>query len=164
MGTPGGHASTSTRDGALGLPVGSHVGKRDGQATTGSMSAALGVPVGGSVGMQARQASTTGMAATAPIPRRDTGGRTRVRQGKRKSPPPDGVVGPPPPPKPNFGMLPSPQRQMSAPTEGKPTSLMQPQPLANGHSFMPTLKEWRHGIEVDCGPDWTWDVIEAAVA
>ncbi len=28
---------------------------------------------------------------------------------------------------------------------------------------MPTLKEWKHGIEVDCGPDWTWDVIEAAI-
>ncbi len=41
---------------------------------------------------------------------------------------------------------------------------MQPQTLANGHPFTPTLKEWRHGIEVDCGPDWTWDVIEAAVA
>ncbi len=141
MGTPGGHASTSTRDGTLGLPVGSHVGKQDGQATTGSMSAALGVPVGVSVGTQARPASTTGTAATVPIPCKDTGGRTRARQGKRKSPPPDGVMGPHPPPKLNFGMLPSPQRQMSAPTE-----------------------EWRHGIEVDCGPDWTWDVIDAAVA
>jgi hypothetical protein len=52
---------------------------------------------------------------------------------------------------------------MSAPTEGKPTSLMQPQPLADVHPFMPNLKEWRHGIEVD-GPDWTWDVIKTAVA
>ncbi len=96
MGTPGGHASRSTRDGALGVPVGSHVGKEDGQATTGSRSAALGLPVGVSMGTQARPASTTGTAATVPIPRRDTGGRTRARQGKRKSPPPDGVVGPPP--------------------------------------------------------------------
>jgi len=54
-------------------------------------------------------------------------------------------------------------RILIAPPEGKPTSLMQPQPLADVHPFMPTLKEWRHGIEVDCGPDWTWDVIEAAV-
>jgi len=46
----------------------------------------------------------------------------------------------------------------------KPTSLMQPQPLAAAHPFTPTLKSWRHGIEVDCGPDWSWDVIEAAVA
>ncbi len=53
---------------------------------------------------------------------------------------------------------------MSAPTEGKPTLLMQPQPLADRHPFTPTLKEWSHGIEVDCGPDWTWDVIKAAVA
>jgi hypothetical protein len=41
---------------------------------------------------------------------------------------------------------------------------MQPQPLADVHPFMPTLKEWRHGIEVNCGPNWTWDVIKAAVA
>ncbi len=53
---------------------------------------------------------------------------------------------------------------MSALTEGKPTLLMQPQPLADVHLFTPTLKEWRHGIHMDCGPDWTWDVIEAAVA
>jgi hypothetical protein len=96
VGTPGRHASTSTRDGALGVPVGSHVGKRDGQATTGSRSAALGLPLGVSMGTQARPASTTGTAATAPIPHRDTGGRTQACQGKRKSPQPDGVVGPPP--------------------------------------------------------------------
>ncbi len=41
---------------------------------------------------------------------------------------------------------------------------MQPQPLADVHPFTPTLKEWRHGIEVDCGPDWTWEVIKAAIA
>lgn len=55
-------------------------------------------------------------------------------------------------------------RSLSARPEGKPTSLMQPQPLAGVHPFTPTLTEWRHGIEVDCGPDWTWDVIEDAVA
>jgi hypothetical protein len=48
--------------------------------------------------------------------------------------------------------------------KGKPKSLMQPQPLAEVHPFTPTLQEWQHGIEVDCGPDWSWDVIEAAVA
>jgi hypothetical protein len=47
--------------------------------------------------------------------------------------------------------------------KGKPTSLMQPQPLAEVHPFTPMLKKWRHGIEVDCGPDWSWDVIETAV-
>jgi hypothetical protein len=26
------------------------------------------------------------------------------------------------------------------------------------------MKAWRQGIPVDCGPDWTWDVIAAAVA
>ncbi len=47
--------------------------------------------------------------------------------------------------------------------KGKPHSLMQPQPLADVHPFTPTMKQWRHGIAVDCGPDWSWDVIEAAV-
>jgi hypothetical protein len=25
------------------------------------------------------------------------------------------------------------------------------------------MKEWRHGIKVDCCPDWSWEAIEAAV-
>ncbi len=49
-------------------------------------------------------------------------------------------------------------------TEGKPTSLMQPQPLAEVHPFTPTLMGWRHGIDVNCGPDWDWEVIKVAVA
>ncbi len=49
-------------------------------------------------------------------------------------------------------------------TEGKPTSSMQPRPLAEVHPFMPTLKGWWHGIDVDCGPDWDWEVIKVAVA
>ena len=48
--------------------------------------------------------------------------------------------------------------------QGEPCSLMQPQPLAEAHPFTPTLKEWRRGIKVDCGPDWSWSDIEAAVA
>ncbi len=48
--------------------------------------------------------------------------------------------------------------------QGKPTLLMQPQPLSAVHPFTPTLNKWRHGIEVDCGPDWSWDVVEAAIA
>jgi hypothetical protein len=52
---------------------------------------------------------------------------------------------------------------MNTPTEGKPTSLMQPQPLKDMHPFTPTLKKWRHGITVDCGPDWSWDIIETAI-
>jgi hypothetical protein len=48
--------------------------------------------------------------------------------------------------------------------QGKPTSLMQPQPLSAVHPFTPTMNKWRHGIEVDCGPDWSWEVVETAVA
>ena len=49
-------------------------------------------------------------------------------------------------------------------TQGKPLSLMQPQPLAGVHPFTPTLHKWRRGITVDCGPDWSWSAIEAAIA
>ncbi len=52
---------------------------------------------------------------------------------------------------------------MNTQPEGKQTLLMQPQPLADMHPFTPMLKKWRHGIAVDCSPDWSWDVIEAAV-
>ena len=59
------------------------------------------------------------------------------------------------------------QRQGAAavevPTQGKPRSLMQPQQLADVHPFTPTMKQWCHGIKVDCGPDWSWDIIEAAI-
>jgi hypothetical protein len=42
---------------------------------------------------------------------------------------------------------------------------MQPQPLAAEHPFFPTLKEWgSKDVPVDCGPDWTWNVIKQAVA
>jgi hypothetical protein len=50
--------------------------------------------------------------------------------------------------------------------QGKPSrrSLMQPQLRAAGHPFFPTLHEWgTDGVPVDCGPDWSWDVIEHAV-
>ena len=53
---------------------------------------------------------------------------------------------------------------LDTPSQGKHTSLMHPQPLAEAHPFTPTLKAWRQGIPVDCGPDWNWDVITAAVA
>ena len=69
-----------------------------------------------------------------------------VRDAKRKTPPE--IVHPGQPPK----------------EPGKHTSLMHPQPLAKVHPFTPTMKAWRQGIPVDCGPDWTWDVIAAAVA
>jgi hypothetical protein len=60
-----------------------------------------------------------------------------------------------PPPKPNLPLMGG---------TGKPKSLMQPQPLAEIHSFTPTLHKWQQGIKVDCGPNWSWDAIEAAVA
>jgi hypothetical protein len=44
-------------------------------------------------------------------------------------------------------------------------SLMQPQLLAAEHSFFLRLKEWgSKGVPVDCWPNWTWNVIEQAVA
>lgn len=48
--------------------------------------------------------------------------------------------------------------------EGKPTSLMQPQHLAEVHPFIQTLHDWKEGIQVDCGADWEWCTIEEAVA
>jgi len=47
--------------------------------------------------------------------------------------------------------------------EGKPTSLMQPQHLAEVHPFVEVLHKWKEGIEVDCGDDWDWATIEEAV-
>ncbi len=74
-----------------------------------------------------------------------------------------------PPPKPNRGENQSTDAVVdtSKPEEipqGEHTSLMQPQPLAGVRPFSPTLEEWERGIPVDCGPDWEWDVIEAAVS
>jgi hypothetical protein len=40
---------------------------------------------------------------------------------------------------------------------------MRPQPRADVHPFAPTLEEWERGIQVDCGENWTWEVIEEAV-
>ena len=54
--------------------------------------------------------------------------------------------------------------QPTDPYQGKPRSLMQPQPLADIHPFTPVMQEWRDGLAVDCGPDWSWEVIEAAIA
>jgi hypothetical protein len=48
--------------------------------------------------------------------------------------------------------------------KGKPMSLMQPQPLSEVHPFTPTLHNWRHGIEVDCRSNWSWENVEVAVA
>ncbi len=140
---------------AIGEPIG-----------TNTRGAEMGLSVGGPV--RTHIGSTIPTRAYATVPQacgdRDNSRRARARNDKQKSPPPDEGVKSPPPPKPNFRGLPSPHGQRLGPTEGKPTSLMQPQPLADVHPFTPTLKEWQHGIEVDCGPDWAWDVIEVAVA
>ncbi len=47
--------------------------------------------------------------------------------------------------------------------QGEHCSLMQPQPLADVHPFTPVMNEWRQGIKVDYGSDWSWDDIEVAV-
>jgi hypothetical protein len=83
---------------------------------------------------------------------------------KRPAATPRIVPGEKPPPKPNMGNRGDNYFVAPEPTEGKSTSLMQPQPLAEVHPFAPTLKEWQHGVEVDCSPNWAWDVIEATVA
>jgi hypothetical protein len=83
---------------------------------------------------------------------------------KRPAATPRIVPGEKPPPKPNLGNQGGNFFAAPEPTESNPTSLMQPQPLAEVHPFAPILKEWQHGIDVDCGPDWAWDVIEGAVA
>ncbi len=36
--------------------------------------------------------------------------------------------------------------------------------MSAAHPFTPTLNKWQHGIEVDCGPDWAWEIVKAAVA
>jgi hypothetical protein len=148
------------RGAAVEVPVGFRARTPGGQTPTSTRGTALGFPFGLPVGKQVGLSINLGTEA----PAQDTLAGAQAKKGKRKSPPSDEVMGPPPLPKPNFGVHPGPHGQMSGPTEGKPTSLMQPQPLADVHPFTPTLKEWRHGIEVDCGPEWTWEVIKAAVA
>jgi hypothetical protein len=50
-------------------------------------------------------------------------------------------------------------------TQGKRQSLMQPQPLAESHPFFSTLRKLgSKGVPMDCGPDWEWDAVLAAVA
>jgi hypothetical protein len=76
---------------------------------------------------------------------------------QRKLDPPNIVATKLPPDKPNLRFTPETIPQ------GKLTSLMQPQPLAEVHPFTPTLWKWQQGIPVDCGLDWDWSVIKAAV-
>ena len=47
--------------------------------------------------------------------------------------------------------------------QGKHTSLVYPQYLAEVHPFTPVLQKWEDGVGVDCGEDWTWDTIEDTI-
>jgi hypothetical protein len=48
--------------------------------------------------------------------------------------------------------------------KGQRRSLLQPQALAASQPFYPTLGQWgTQGVPIDCGPDWNWEAIEAAV-
>jgi hypothetical protein len=90
--------------------------------------------------------------------------RASNRRAKCKVDIPDIVAADLPPDKPN---LPLDRKTLRFAPESIPqgelTLLMQPQPLAEVHSFAPTLWKWQHGIPLDCGPDWEKSVIEAAV-
>jgi hypothetical protein len=81
--------------------------------------------------------------------------RASNRRAKRKLDPPDIVAAELPPDKPNLRFA------SETIPQGELTSLMQPQPLAEVHPFVPTLQKWQQGIPVDCGPDWAWSVIKA---
>jgi hypothetical protein len=40
---------------------------------------------------------------------------------------------------------------------------MAPSACVDFHPFVETLREWEKGVPVDCGKDWAWSTIEAAV-
>ena len=43
---------------------------------------------------------------------------------------------------------------------GKSRSLLQPSPfVVMAHPFGPELKTWEQGVDVDCGADWTPEMI-----
>ena len=43
-------------------------------------------------------------------------------------------------------------------------SLLQPSPIVtNCHPFGPVLEEWKQGVTVDCGPDWSAEHIDVAI-
>ena len=70
---------------------------------------------------------------------------------------------------PQQGRLPSTQRQVAhveAPMEkaqGK-KRLMSPSACVNFHPFTETLRKWEEGVPVDCGEDWTREMIDAAIS
>ena len=42
--------------------------------------------------------------------------------------------------------------------------LMAPSACVSGHPFAETLSKWETGVPVDCGEQWEWTTVEAAVA
>ena len=80
-----------------------------------------------------------------------------------KERPPDDPPPSPPPPVRDKKRKSSTATALDGQKQGKPLSLMQPQPLADIHPFVPTLHDWQQGIRVDCGPEWDSATIEAAV-
>ena len=106
--------------------------------------------------MDVHRRARRGRSARAPADRTETG-----LVGRGPGDPPS--ARPPPKPNPSVAASPAAAQNPEDIPQGKHTSLMQPQPLAGVHPFAPTLREWAHGIPVDCGPDWDWPIIEAAV-
>jgi hypothetical protein len=41
--------------------------------------------------------------------------------------------------------------------------LLSPSACVNFHPFTETLRQWEEGVPVDCGEDWTSEMIEAAI-
>jgi hypothetical protein len=49
-------------------------------------------------------------------------------------------------------------------SKGKPKRrLMSPSSCVNFHPFTETLRDWEEGVPVDCGEDWTSEMVEAAI-
>ena len=58
------------------------------------------------------------------------------------------------------------RKHANAPMEtskGKVKRLMSPSACVNFHPFTETLKEWEEGVPVDCGENWTREMIDAAI-
>jgi hypothetical protein len=48
-------------------------------------------------------------------------------------------------------------------SKGKTKRLMSPSACVNFHPFAETLREWEEGVPVDCGTNWTREMIDAAI-
>jgi hypothetical protein len=48
-------------------------------------------------------------------------------------------------------------------SKGKTKRLMSPSACVNFHPFAETLRDWEEGVPVDCGTNWTRDMIDAAI-